>query len=209
VHGHLNSRICPGPNNIQCCTDPACSVPGVRSGTCRQTTACRAQSFPGYCLGHANLQCCASAGPSPTSAPPSPTPAPYGSFLPQPPILNPNLGSCTSVQGSYSGTCIDVSQCSGATFKNVCPGPTSVKCCVEERNSVRLGTQYLNLTVFMQLHESLSMFRATAFQPYYNDALSQILTGNPSSFEQCIRIASFTAQIGHESLGLLYMGEIA
>jgi putative chitinase len=61
----------------------------------------------------------------------------------------------------------------------------------------------------MQLHENLSTMRATAFQPYYNNALSKILTDNPSSFQQCLRISGFTAQIGHESLGLLYMEEIA
>jgi len=196
--------FCPGASNIQCCTDASCGpVPGVGSGTCRQTAECSGTSFAGYCSGPADLQCCTGAL-SPTPAPP-----PGGSFIPEPPNLNPNFGSCTSLEGAYQGTCIDVAQCTGATFNGVCPGSAAIKCCVEERNSVPFTTQYLNLTVFMQLHENLSTLRATAFQPYYNNALSRILEDNPSSFEQCLRVSGFAAQIGHESLGLLYMEEIA
>ncbi len=142
--------------------------------------------------------------PSPTTAPPS-----GSTFLPAPSNTTGNQGACTSPEGTYRGSCIDVSRCTGATFNNKCPGSSSTKCCVDETNRVALTTKYLTLSVFMTLFENLSQTRATAFEPYYNNALGKILTDNPTSFQRCIRLSSFAAQIGHESLGLLYMEEIA
>jgi len=55
---------CPGPNNIQCCTEAAdvpswggCRVNG-RAGECLRTTDCAGTSTPGHCPGPNNVQCC-------------------------------------------------------------------------------------------------------------------------------------------------------
>jgi hypothetical protein len=53
---------CPGPANIECCTEPPkCKVGGV-SGLCMETTACAKlpghHSTPGYCPGGSTEECC-------------------------------------------------------------------------------------------------------------------------------------------------------
>jgi hypothetical protein len=55
--------LCPGADNIQCCTPPpSCSVNGV-TGTCIDTTLCASLgtgyvSTPDFCDGPDNIQCC-------------------------------------------------------------------------------------------------------------------------------------------------------
>jgi len=39
----------------------SCTVPGVGSGLCVDTSGCGGRSYPGYCPGAANIQCCVSA----------------------------------------------------------------------------------------------------------------------------------------------------
>ena len=58
--GKVTSGLCPGDDDIRCCTQPACSTPfGV--GECISTSQCTSKkgtSVPSYCAGPADLQCC-------------------------------------------------------------------------------------------------------------------------------------------------------
>ena len=51
---------------------PSCSVPGRGAGSCVATSACRGTSYPGYCPGAANIQCCVQESAA-AAAPVSPT----------------------------------------------------------------------------------------------------------------------------------------
>ena len=73
--GSTTSLLCPGTNDIKCCTRNPCSTP-QGSGTCVQTSACSGTSVSGYCVGPASLQCCVDSSPTPGPSPgPSPGPA--------------------------------------------------------------------------------------------------------------------------------------
>jgi hypothetical protein len=110
--------LCPGPDNIQCCTTggksppPAsygsCTNSAGQSGSCIDTGACGAMggaSDPAdLCPGPDNIQCCTT-----SSAP-----------------------SCTNTAGQ-SGTCIDTSACASQSGRSdpadLCPGPDNIQCC--------------------------------------------------------------------------------
>jgi hypothetical protein len=54
--------LCPGANNVECCTPPpSCTVSGT-AGTCIDTSLCASKqgyhSTPGYCPGANNVECC-------------------------------------------------------------------------------------------------------------------------------------------------------
>jgi len=72
--GTVTSGLCPGSDDIKCCTNNKCSTPSG-SGTCMQTSLCSSQggsSFSGYCTGPSDLQCCVK------GSPPPPTSSTYG-----------------------------------------------------------------------------------------------------------------------------------
>ena len=72
--GSVTSNLCPGSDDIKCCTNNKCSTPSG-SGTCMQTSLCSSQggsSFSGYCTGPSDLQCCVK------GSPPPPTSSTYG-----------------------------------------------------------------------------------------------------------------------------------
>ena len=58
--GQVTSGLCPGDEDVRCCTQPTCSTPlGV--GECVSTSVCSSKkgtSVPSYCAGPADLQCC-------------------------------------------------------------------------------------------------------------------------------------------------------
>ncbi len=62
--GTSTPGYCPGAANIQCYTDPRCSV--LRELVARQRPARVRRSYAGYCTGPANLQCCISCAPLPS-----------------------------------------------------------------------------------------------------------------------------------------------
>ncbi len=111
--------LCPGPDNIQCCTTggggsspPAsygsCTNTAGQSGSCTDTSACGSMggaSDPAdLCPGPDNIQCCTT-----SSAP-----------------------ACTNTAGQ-SGTCIDTSACASQGGRSdpadLCPGPDNIQCC--------------------------------------------------------------------------------
>lgn len=61
--------LCPGSQDIQCCTNLRCNTPGG-SGNCMQTSLCSAKggySDPGdYCPGPQDIQCCVVGGSTPS-----------------------------------------------------------------------------------------------------------------------------------------------
>ena len=72
--GTATSNLCPGSNDIKCCTNNHCSTP-YGTGTCMQKSACSGKSYSGYCIGPSDLQCCVTSSPPP---PPTPTSSNYG-----------------------------------------------------------------------------------------------------------------------------------
>lgn len=55
--GTFSSGLCPGSNDIMCCTEPSCSTP-EGDGTCVETSSCSGTSVAGYCQGPSDMQCC-------------------------------------------------------------------------------------------------------------------------------------------------------
>jgi hypothetical protein len=58
--GVVTSSLCPGSDDIKCCSQSPCSTPSG-SGTCMQTSLCSSKggsSISGYCSGPSDLQCC-------------------------------------------------------------------------------------------------------------------------------------------------------
>jgi len=108
--GASHAGYCPGPADIQCCTQSnygTCSVGGV-SGTCISTSSCTGTSHAGYCPGPADIQCCTTGSGGP----------PYG--------------KCSV--GGASGVCISTSSCSadvGTSYAGYCPGPDDIECCIQ------------------------------------------------------------------------------
>ena len=67
--GTVTSHLCPGSDDIKCCTNNPCSTPSG-SGTCMSTSSCSAQggtSIAHYCSGPSDLQCCVKGSPTPSS----------------------------------------------------------------------------------------------------------------------------------------------
>ncbi|KAJ9472914.1 chitinase [Diplonema papillatum] len=187
--GTTQSGLCPGDSTVKCCTPSSCSS-GGSSGSCVDVNeqTCSGSLMTGLCPGASNIKCCLQ------------TPAP----TPSPPV-----DSCTTTINSYSGTCKSVSQCTGATFNGLCSGSSSIKCCVPDPNAAPTPTQHVTLAQFMSVFESVSSTRATAMLPYFNKAMETLLSGASSATIKCRRIATFSAQVGHESTGLLYFEELA
>lgn len=125
-------------------------------------------------------------------------------FLPPPPDLTESLGSCTTPFNGFAGNCIDRAQCTGGTFNGQCPGLSNILCCVAETRSVASvpDSPILSLTQFQALFTNVSPARANALYPYFLDSLAV------ADITTCLRVAAFTAQVGHESAGLLYFEEI-
>jgi len=62
--GTVTSNLCPGSDDIKCCTNSKCSTPSG-SGTCMQTSLSSSKggkSVSGYCTGPTDLQCCVTGG---------------------------------------------------------------------------------------------------------------------------------------------------
>ncbi|PMD26368.1 hypothetical protein NA56DRAFT_641838 [Hyaloscypha hepaticicola] len=57
-HGTSVANYCPGPNDVQCCIEPACASGAI--GFCEITsTGCAGGIFvDGYCPGPNNYKCC-------------------------------------------------------------------------------------------------------------------------------------------------------
>lgn len=105
---------------------------------------------------------------------------------------------------------MDVGQCRGATFNGLCDGGNNIKCCVNDPIQARPKREWLSSNQFRAAFESLAATRASAMRPHFNAAIDAISDGSTSfTNAMCYRVAAFVAQVGHESLGLLYMEELA
>eukprot|EP00732_Lithocolla_globosa_P006422 Lithocolla_globosa_v1_NODE_7471_length_942_cov_21.988726.p1 type:complete len:287 gc:universal NODE_7471_length_942_cov_21.988726:42-902(+) len=109
--GTSTPGYCSGPSNIQCCTDPSCSVPGVGNGTCRQTSACSGRSYAGYCQGPTDLQCCVGDGGDPGVCPPIITRAEWGARPPRNVAYMSDNVPYAFIHHSYGNPCYDRDSC--------------------------------------------------------------------------------------------------
>lgn len=189
---------CPGASNIRCCPYPY----GVNSGTCvsenvgvcTRTENCPRSVITGKCPGPSAVTCC-----------PYSTTSSGGTYLPPKPDTSRSYGSCTTPINTFSGSCIDRAKCTGGTFNGLCPGSSSILCCVAETRSTSAvpSNPILSFSQFQRLFTNVSPTRASALYPYFLSSLSV------ASINSCLRLSAFAAQIGHESLGLLYFEELA
>lgn len=126
-------------------------------------------------------------------------------FLPPAPDLTGTQGTCTTPVNGFQGNCIDRAQCTGGTFNGLCPGLSNILCCVQETlpASSIPAAPLVTLAQFQTLFTNISPARASALYPYFLDSLAV------ADISTCLRIAAFSAQVGHESAGLLYFEEIA
>lgn len=186
--GASNIRCCPYPNGVNCGT---CVSENV--GVCTRTENCPRTVMTGKCPGPSSVTCC------PNSISSSET------YLPPAPDTSESLGSCTTPINSFSGSCIDRSECTGGTFNGLCPGSSSILCCVTETRSTSAvpSNPFVSLSQFQSLFTNVSPTRASALYPYFLSSLSV------ASINTCLRLAAFSAQVGHESAGLLYFEELA
>eukprot|EP01036_Dinobryon_divergens_P023120 gene23120-31437_t len=143
--GTVASGLCPGSDDIKCCTTPSCSTPSG-TGSCKAISQCSGTSVPGYCTGPSELQCCI---PSSSSCS---TPSGTGTCISTSscassggtsiagycPGASDNqccvqgLSSCSTPTGS--GTCMSTSSCSssgGLSIPGYCPGESDNQCCVQ------------------------------------------------------------------------------
>eukprot|EP00211_Chloroparvula_japonica_P007554 CAMPEP_0119127324 /NCGR_PEP_ID=MMETSP1310-20130426/5923_1 /TAXON_ID=464262 /ORGANISM="Genus nov. species nov., Strain RCC2339" /LENGTH=318 /DNA_ID=CAMNT_0007117575 /DNA_START=84 /DNA_END=1037 /DNA_ORIENTATION=+ len=66
--GQVQSGVCPGNSDIQCCSQNPCNAP-TGQGTCLRTQECTGfgdSPIPGYCFGGSNTQCCVDSSLPPT-----------------------------------------------------------------------------------------------------------------------------------------------
>jgi len=103
ANGQSTAGYCPGPTDVQCCTEVTCTAGSYGSGICISTSQCSADqgtSYAGYCPGATDIQCC----------------------------IRP---SCSS--GGVAGHCMDTTSCKtfgGTSVANLCPGPADIQCCL-------------------------------------------------------------------------------
>lgn len=113
---------------------------------------------------------------------------------------------CYSPVNHYKGRCMKATECRGATFNNGCPG--RLKCCTEDSSAPSGYTNYVDYSIFTSLFENAGSIRSQYLHPWFNNALDSLLRGT-NAIQRCHVIAAFSAQVGHESVGLLYFEEIA
>jgi putative chitinase len=115
--------------------------------------------------------------------------------------------TCKTKINGYTGTCIRPVECDGAIYNNLCPG--IAKCCVEDLNEPpMLYWRYVSFEDFKIIFPLLGDKRSETLYPWFNDALWDILDSR-SGMTKCHVIAAFSAQIGHESVGLSTFEEFA
>ncbi|KAJ3292430.1 hypothetical protein HK104_005297 [Borealophlyctis nickersoniae] len=111
------ANLCPGGNDIQCCTYGYCTSNG-QAGTCIPTGACSGgggrSNSANLCPGGNDIQCC-------------------------------TYGSCTS--NGNAGQCIPTPKCGGTSNPaNICPGPSNIQCCTSGGGGGGGGVAGLNPT---------------------------------------------------------------
>ncbi len=131
--GTLESGLCPGGSNIQCCISSGSTGSGgtcstsLGTGSCidTNTDTCGGTLQSGVCPGGSNIQCCVSTTGS--SGGTSGSPSGSGS-------------SCGNSTGT--GECIDTSTsaCYGTLASGLCPGGSSVQCCITAATAPPAGT---------------------------------------------------------------------
>ena len=110
--------------------------------------------------------------------------------------------TCKSMIGGYQGVCINVNDCSGATYNGLCPG--SSKCCVPSSETTTFNPETVPKSLFMAVFSSLKPGpRADAMHAFMISAMAE------AKISGCFCTAAFIAQVSHESGGLLYFEEIA
>jgi putative chitinase len=115
--------------------------------------------------------------------------------------------NCITKINKFQGSCVSPSTCTGGIYNNLCPG--SQKCCVQDVESAPwLFWKYVSKTDFRSLFSSVSSDRTDTLYPWFNKALDNILDDKMGN-NDCNIIAAFSAQIGHESAGLMLFEELA
>lgn len=78
-------------------------------------------------------------------------------------------------------------------------------CCIAETRptSAVPSTPFLSFSQFEQLFTNISPKRASALYPYFLSSLTV------ADITTCNRLAAFVAQVGHESVGLLFFEELS
>lgn len=157
---------------------------------CKSVSSCEGYSIEGYCSGTSEIQCCITAsGPG---------------FVPEAPDTSGSLDTCQTTYDLHQGECINVAECTGATFRGYCPGGTDIQCCVPENATVNLVEDIfaIDQTPFETLFEGISSKRAAAFRPYLNLIVYYINADAGSEQEGCFRTAALIAQIDYQTNGL-------
>ena len=117
------------------------------------------------------------------------------------------ITTCKTRINTFSGNCITPSTCDGAVYNNLCPGIS--KCCVEDDNGTPwVYWRYVSTDDFKNLFPLLSETRRNVLYPWFNKALSTVLSDKKGQ-KECDIIAAFSAQIGHESVDLSTFEEFA
>eukprot|EP00729_Bicosta_minor_P005196 gene5196-9091_t len=125
-------------------------------------------------------------------------------YLPPTPSMDGSTGTCRTPYDQFDGNCIPTSACTGGQFSGLCTGASSIKCCAAE---TRPATTYTDVAItkeaWRELFSGVQGDRSDALYPYFREAL------RVAEINTCLRVASFVAQLGHESVGLRYFEEIA
>jgi len=115
--------------------------------------------------------------------------------------------NCITKINKFQGSCVTPSTCIGGIYNNLCPG--SQKCCVQDVESTPLlYWRYVSKTEFKSIFSSVSSDRTDTLYPWFNKALGNILADKMGNSD-CNIVAAFSAQIGHESGGLMLFEELA
>ena len=64
--GVSTSGLCPGGNNIRCCTGMTCNASG-KTGKCMKTSSCNGSTHSNLCYGPGDFKCCTSGGSDPVT----------------------------------------------------------------------------------------------------------------------------------------------
>jgi|688.fasta_scaffold92493_3 putative chitinase len=121
--------------------------------------------------------------------------------------LNLTASTCQTKINTLQGQCIPYSSCQGGVYNGLCTG--SGKCCVPDQTGIPPVTNmYLTRDQFRNIFKSVSSERTNVLYPWFNKALGILITQIDNN-RQCAITAAFAAQVGHESVDLLYFEELA
>ena len=122
---------------------------------------------------------------------------------------------CTTTYQKFQGKCVPTNECTGGAFRNLCVGGNGIVCCVDEpeiargcKVGIENGKEHSGICrgTFNNLFgASLSGPRADALFSHINNFVG-VLGGVDRN---CNNVASFLAQVGHESARLTAFEEFS